>query len=63
MLMDGTVEVQKLDRKLLNSYLKPIIQHRRALTDKLIDRFCLRIRLTSLAIEVETSVKGWISRL
>lgn len=33
------------------------------MADKLIDRFCLRIRLPSLAIEMDTSIKGWLSRL
>lgn len=63
MLTDELEEMEKLDKNMLNNYFKPIIQHKRALSDKLIDRFCLRIRLPSLAIELEASVKGWLTRL
>lgn len=63
MLTSDTTGIENLYSKLLNMYFKPIIQHKRALGDNLIDRFSLRIRIPSLAIDLETSVKGWISRL
>lgn len=45
MLTGDNAEVEKLDRKMLNTYFKPIMQHIKAMSEKLIDRFCLRIRL------------------
>lgn len=55
--------MEKLDRKLLNQYLKPLVQNERALSNMLIDRLCLRLRTPSLAMELECSSKIWIEKL
>lgn len=62
-LTDDIGEIENLDRKLLSNYLKPIIQRKRKISDRLIDRICLRIRLISLRMELESSSKGWIENL
>lgn len=63
MLTGDVTEIEKLDRQMLNTYFKPITKHKKATSEKLIDRFCLRIRLPSLQLDLEPSIKGWISRL
>lgn len=55
--------MEKLDRELLSMYLKPIIQHKRKICDRLIDRICLRIGLPSLAMELDSSVNFWLAKL
>lgn len=56
-------EVEKLDRKLINCFIKPLTKHKRALSDRLTDIFCLRIRLPSLAMDLACSIKNWTQRL
>lgn len=55
--------MENIDRKLLIIYSKPQIQQMRKIVDILLDRFCLRIRLPSLEMEVEISVKSWLTGL
>lgn len=50
MLTKDVEAMEKLDRELLSMYFKPIFQHKRKISDRLIDRFCLRIKLPSLAM-------------
>lgn len=56
-------EMIKLDRVLLKIYLKPLIHHKWALPDKLLDRLCVRLRLPSLEIELGQCMKNWKAKL
>lgn len=63
MLTKDIEAMKKLDRGLLSMYFKPIVHYKRNISDRLIDRLCLRIMLPSLAMELETSIKCWLSKL
>lgn len=55
--------IERLDRRLINCFFEPILQQKRELSARLADRFCLKIRLPSLKMDLECGVKNWISRL
>lgn len=59
MLTTDINAMEKLDRNLLSLYFKHIVQHKRNIVDRLIDRLCLRLRLPSLAIDIESDIKSW----
>lgn len=62
-LTRDTGEMERLDRKLLNLYFKPLCFLGRELPDKLIDRLCLRMRLPSLKMEIENAARKRTGKL
>lgn len=58
MLTNNTSALNKLDRKVLSMNSKPIIQYKRKMSERLIYRSCLRIRLSSIDMEFGGSVNG-----
>lgn len=63
MLTKDKVKMEELDCKLLSKYFKPLVQQKQNISDRLIDRLFLRLRIPSLAMDFESIIKGWLKKL
>lgn len=62
-LLDEVEELEKLDRRLVQKFIKRLLYLKKDITGKLLDRLCIRIRLPSLMMELGKNAKNWKKRL
>lgn len=52
-------ELEQIDRKVLQQYLKAILYSKQDILRKLLDRICVRIRIPALWVEIEKQARSW----